>query len=282
MGGEAARDRTEESRQTWSTATPGWERNAELIARTTQPATAWLLDHVSPRSGDVVLELGAGPGDLGFRIAALVAPAGRVIATDFVPAMVDVARRRSEAAGVTNVELRVMDAQDIDLDDGSVDVVVHRFGPMLLPDPERSARHVRRVLRPGGRYGTVVWGRAEANPMFPLFGRALMRLGFMSGGPPPADDLDVAQPAVTRAMLERAGFDDITVTELDLPLAFDSFDELWVMPSEIAGPVAELLRGLNRSDFDRAKNAIQDAAERYRHGDGYLLPALALCACASR
>jgi hypothetical protein len=82
--------------------------------------------------------------------------------------------------------------------------------------------------------------------------------------------------------LERTGFADVVVDEVDLPLTFESFDELWVMPSEIAGPIAECLRGLDRSDFERAKDAIRDAAEPYRVGDGFVVPALALCACAVR
>ena len=282
MGEDSARERTEQSRRTWSVATPGWERNAELVARTTEPVSAWVLDHVRPAPGDVVLELGAGPGDFGLRLATAVASSGRVISTDFVPAMVDVARRRAGERGLANMEFRVMDAQDVDLDDASVDAVVHRFGPMLLPDPERSAGHAHRVVRPGGRYATVVWGPTEANPMFPLFGRTLAKLGFLGGGPPAADTLDLARPDVTRGLLERTGFADVVVDEVDLPLTFESFDELWVMPSEIAGPIAECLRGLDRSDFERAKDAIRNAAEPYRVGDGFVVPALALCACAVR
>ena len=282
MGEDSARERTEQSRRTWSVATPGWERNAELVARTTEPVSAWVLDHVRLAPGDVALELGAGPGDFGFRLATAVASSGRVISTDFVPAMVDVARRRAGERGLANMEFRVMDAQDVDLDDASVDAVVHRFGPMLLPDPERSAGHAHRVVRPGGRYATVVWGPTEANPMFPLFGRTLAKLGFLGGGPPAADTLDLARPDVTRGLLERTGFADVVVDEVDLPLTFESFDELWVMPSEIAGPIAECLRGLDRSDFERAKDAIRNAAEPYRVGDGFVVPALALCACAVR
>ena len=267
---------------TWSTATPGWERNAELVAGTTEPVSTWILEHVRPEPGHTVLELGAGPGDFAFRLARAVGPTGCVISTDFVPAMVDVARRRAASRGVSNIEFRVMDAQEITVDDASVDVVVHRFGPMLLPDPERSARHVHRVLRPGGRYATVVWGGADANPMFPLFGRALVKLGFLTAGPPTDDEVDVADPLVTRSVLEGAGFGEPTVDEVELTIGFASFDELWVMPSEIAGPVAERLRALDRADLERAKDAIRVAAEPFRRGDGYALPALAVCACATR
>jgi len=272
---------TAASKRTWQTAAAGWERNADLVARTSEPVTRWVVEHIEPRPGDIVLELGAGPGDLGFAISARVAPAGRVISTDFAPAMVSVARRRAVAFGVDNIEFRVMDAQDIDIADASVDAVVHRFGPMLLPDPERSARHVERVLRRGGRYATVVWGAPSANPMFPMFGAALAGLGLAPAGPPPSGSApDLTDPDVTRELLGRCGFVDVVVDTVDHPFAFASFDELWAMPTEIAGPVAELLRRLDETDYRRAQEAIRDGAERFRDGDGYAIPGLAVCAFA--
>jgi hypothetical protein len=282
VGEDSARERTEQSRRTWSVATPGWERNAELVARTTEPVSAWVLDHVRLAPGDVVLELGAGPGDFGLRLATAVASSGRVISTDFVPAMVDVARRRAGERGLANMEFRVMDAQDVDLDDRPS--MPSSTASVRCSSPIRSARPATPIgwsVR-ASRYATVVWGLTEANPMFPLFGRTLAKLGFLGGGPPAADTLDLARPDVTRGLLERTGFADVVVDEVDLPLTFESFDELWVMPSEIAGPIAECLRGLDRSDFERAKDAIRNAAEPYRVGDGFVVPALALCACAVR
>jgi ubiquinone/menaquinone biosynthesis C-methylase UbiE len=46
---------------------------------------------------------------------------GRLISTDFSPAMVDAARRRGSERGVDNVEYRVMDAEQIELESASVD-----------------------------------------------------------------------------------------------------------------------------------------------------------------
>ena len=136
----------------------------------------------APRTGDTVLELAAGAGDTGFEAAAIVGERGRLISTDFSPAMLEAARRRGAELGVGNVEYRVIDAERIELDDDSVDGVLCRFGYMLMADPAAALAETRRVLRPGGRLALAVWGAPERNPFFGIIGIGLVQRGHM---PPP-------------------------------------------------------------------------------------------------
>ena len=87
-----------------------------------------------------------------------------MISTDFAPEMVDVARRYGEAGGLTNVEHRVMDAENMDIDDDSVDGVVCRYGYMLMADPAAALKETRRVLKDGGPLAFAVWAVPERNP----------------------------------------------------------------------------------------------------------------------
>jgi ubiquinone/menaquinone biosynthesis C-methylase UbiE len=276
-------DATAAARQNWDVAAEGWERNADLVMRTSRHVSDWLIDHLGPRPGETVLELAAGPGDTGFEMARRIAPDGKLISTDLAPRMVDAAKRRAEAAGITNAEFREMDAQRIDLPDRSVDIVVHRMGPMLLPDPGASAREVRRVLRDGGRYGAASWGPMDRNPLFPLLGRTMAALGHVPP-PPPGEDgtgpggmASMADPAKVRAVLTDAGFTDITIEDVDPGFEYRGFDELWALPSEIAGPIGEIIRGLDEAGRDRVKDAIRDAAAPFLDGDVYRFPAVAVC-----
>jgi SAM-dependent methyltransferase len=276
-------DATAAAKQNWEIAAAGWERQADLVARTARPIGEWMIDHLGPRLGETALELAAGPGDTGFEIARRIAPDGHLISTDLAPAMVAVAQRRVETTGITNVEFREMDAQRIDLPDGSVDIVVHRMGPMLLPDPGASAREVRRVLRGSGRYAAASWGPMDRNPMFPLLGRTFAELGHVPP-PPPGDDAtgpggmaSMADPAKVRALLTEAGFSDVTVEEVELPFDYHGFDELWALPSEIAGPIGQIIKGLDDAGRERAKEAIRDAAAAFLDGDVYRFPAVAVC-----
>ena len=109
-------------------------------SRASAPVSEWLVDHVDPRPGQTILELAAGPGETGFLAAERVGADGRLISTDLSAGMIDAARRGAEARGLGNVELRVMDAQQIDLPDGSVDGVISRFGVMLMPEPAAAMR----------------------------------------------------------------------------------------------------------------------------------------------
>ena len=132
-----------------------------------------------------MLELAAGVGETGFEAAALVGESGRLITTDFSPAMLEAARRRGTELGVANVEYRVIDAERIELDDDSVDGVLCRFGYMLMADPAAAFAETRRVLRPGGRLTLAVWGALERNPFFAIIGISLVQRGHIPPPEPP-------------------------------------------------------------------------------------------------
>ena len=79
--------------------------------------------------------------------------------------MVAAATRAAAAAGLADVEMRVLDAEAIDLADESFDAVVCRFGLMLIPDQAAVLAETRRVLRPGGRCAFAVWGEEDRQPL---------------------------------------------------------------------------------------------------------------------
>jgi ubiquinone/menaquinone biosynthesis C-methylase UbiE len=124
----------------------------------------WLADAVDPQPGQTVLDIAAGPGDLGLQIAERMGGDGRVLSTDFSPEMVDVARRFGDARGVANVEYRVLDAEQMDLGDDSVDAAVCRWAYMLTADPVAALRETRRVLRDDGPLAFAVWRTPDCNP----------------------------------------------------------------------------------------------------------------------
>jgi SAM-dependent methyltransferase len=271
------------SKQNWESAAAGWERNADLMARLSAPVQEWLVDHLGPQPGETFLELAAGPGETGFEIARRLGDGGWLISTDLAPGMVEAAKRRAAAAGITNAEFREMNAQAIDLPDGSVDGVVHRFGPMLLPDPAASVREVRRVLRDGGRYATASWSTVERNPLFPLMGRTMAGLGHVPP-PPPGDDgtgpggmASMADHGKVRAILTSAGFTDVEIEDVSTPMEFRGFEELWKMPSEVAGPIGQVIKRLDDAERERVKDAVREAASPFSSGDGYSIPAIAVC-----
>ena len=132
-----------------------------------------------------MLELAAGVGDTGFEAAAILGESGRLITSDFSPAMLGAARRRGAELGLDNVDYRVIDAERIELADDSVDGVLCRFGYMLMPDPAAAFAETRRVLRPGGRLALAVWGAIERNPWIAIVGVSLGQRGHIPPPEPP-------------------------------------------------------------------------------------------------
>lgn len=114
---------------------PGWERRRPFIEESVAPVREWLVRELRPRRGDTVLELAAGAGDTGFEAARLLGADGRLISSDFSPAMLDVARRRGRELGVEDVDHRLLDAERIALEaDGPIGLALRR-----LPQDERRA-----------------------------------------------------------------------------------------------------------------------------------------------
>lgn len=117
------------------------------------------------RSGDTVLDVACGTGDLTQAFART--DAADVIGIDFTPEMLEIARRKKDAlpdAQRARVTYLQGDAQDLPLEDASVDVVSIAFGIRNVAEPRRAIEEFRRVLRPGGRLVILEFDR----PRIPL------------------------------------------------------------------------------------------------------------------
>jgi SAM-dependent methyltransferase len=101
--------------------------------------------------GEVVLDLGSGGGIDCFLAAKKVGPEGRVIGLDMTPDMIKLARRNAKKIGVTNVDFRYGEMEEMPLPDASVDVIISNCVINLSPDKDAVFREALRVLRPGGR-----------------------------------------------------------------------------------------------------------------------------------
>src|SRR5438552_7776904 len=167
----------------WEAMAPGWERRREYLREFSQGVTDWMVAQLDPQPGQTILELGAGTGETGFAAARLVGDSGRLISTDLPTGMVEVAKRRAKELGVANAEFRVVDAEHIDLEDGSVDGILCRWAYMLMPDPPAALAESRRVLRPGGRLALAVMGGPAQNPWATSVAKSIVGLGLV----PPID-----------------------------------------------------------------------------------------------
>ncbi|TAK34559.1 MAG: arsenite methyltransferase [Chloroflexota bacterium] len=109
------------------------------------------LSFAGVRPGDVVLDIGSGAGIDVLLAAGIVGPAGKVIGLDFTPEMIARATQNASRASANNVEFRLGDAEQIPVDDASVDWVISNCVINLAPDKRKVFAEIARVLKPGGR-----------------------------------------------------------------------------------------------------------------------------------
>jgi SAM-dependent methyltransferase len=232
--------------------------------------TGALLDALEPRPEDVVLDLAGGTGGMA---AALSGRVAHVLATDVSPAMVEAARRRALAG----VEHRVLDMQALDLPDATVDAVVCRFGYMLAPDPALALRETRRVLRPGGRLVFATWAPASRNPWATAFGPALIERGLQE--PPVRGEpgqFALGAPEEIEPLVLGAGFERVEVEEVGVEYRFADWDEYRRVMTTLAVTLRTALAQLDDRSRAEVDAAARDRIERYREGEGYALPGVAL------
>jgi SAM-dependent methyltransferase len=207
----------------WQDASQGWGRQADGVRDSAMPVSAWMLEHAALVPGQTVLELAAGPGDTGFMAAERIRPGGRLISSDAVAGMLDVARERAQELGVEDVEFKQLQLEWIDQPTASVDVVLVKWAMMLLLDPAAALRECRRVLKPGGRLVIAVWDAPERNPWATIPQRALIELGHIEppapGGPGMFALSDQDQ---LRELLQGAGLFDIEIEPVQMPRSYTS------------------------------------------------------------
>jgi SAM-dependent methyltransferase len=267
--------------QQWDSVAFAWGEHAEYADDRGAPVTAWLLEATAPTLGERVLELACGTGGVGLAAARLVGPSGEVVLSDVSAAMTALAAERAD--GLDNVSTRPLDLEQIDEPDASFDVVLCREGLMLVPDPQRGADEIRRVLRPGGRAALAVWGPRVRNPWLAVvFDVVSTALG--APVPPPGipGPFSLDNAARFAAILREAGLVEVAVRELDVPYVASSPDEWWARTLALAGPLARRLAGLSADALEALRSRAFDAVAEYTTVDGLEIPGVSLAAFARR
>lgn len=269
----------------WTNVAPAWGELAAEADRQLAPASAWMLDAVALAPGDRVLDLAAGPGTLSAEAARVFGRDGKIICSDFSPAMVEVARRRlASFADDADIEFRVLDAEALDLPDRTVDVVICRCGYMLMTDPAAALRESARVLADGGRLALAVWGEAAANPWATLPIRAVTRA--LDAPPPPPDApglWTLADEGRLQHMLAAAGFTTIEVVRLDATVEYPSSDDWLDRVTRLAGPLSALIADADDSRRVAIHRDLRAAAAPFEQTDGTIrLPQRFVVAAARR
>ena len=150
-GPTALQDLKVKQQKIWSSGDYG------RIAWITVPLGRELAEAVEVRPGSQVLDVACGTGHVALEAARRFC---EVTGLDYVPALVDIARRRAAAEGL-EVDFQVGDAEALPFADDSFDFVLSAIGVMFTADHDRAGAELVRSCRPGrqDRIGKLDSGR---------------------------------------------------------------------------------------------------------------------------
>jgi SAM-dependent methyltransferase len=230
------------------------------------------MDHLGATGTSVVLDIAAGTGEPGLSIARHL-HGGKVVITDLADHMLQVARDKAAAEGVTNVEFCEADANNLPFEDHTFDEVSCRMGFMFFPDMGRAAREMSRVLKPGGRIATTVWAGPEKNYWVTCMMQAIKKHIDVPPQDPAAPGMfRCARPGLMTDLLREAGFKGVAEREVPCVLGVKDPQEYWDMMTEVAAPFVAVLSKADAAAVDRVKADVLSAMTEHfpkGHVDGY-------------
>jgi SAM-dependent methyltransferase len=116
-----------------------------------------VIERLGPEPGTTLLDLACGTGAVAERAAERGAD---VTGVDLAPALIETAKERAQERRL-DIDYRVGDCENLDLEDASFDLVASTCGVMFAPDHDATARELARVVKQGGRIGLANWTPVE-------------------------------------------------------------------------------------------------------------------------
>jgi SAM-dependent methyltransferase len=193
--------------EAWAAAWPQRERLTEAV-------TTSLMAAVRGRAGQRICDIGCGGAGLTIELAKAVGPEGEVVGFDISAPLVELARKRVDDAGISNVQFVETDVQTRSWDGPPFDLAASQFGVMFFDEPTAAFAAIRRLLVPDARFVFACWQGVERNPWHS--GSALRRLlpppRTPEPGKSPVGPFALGDDEYVHEVLEAAGFVDVEGT----------------------------------------------------------------------
>ena len=264
-------------RETWAGLSAGWEKWDSVIMDQLAPVSAAMIERLDITEDHQHLDIASGTGEPGLSIARR-SPKGRVVLTDLVPEMLDIAARRARAQGIANVETKVCSADDLPFVNATFDGVSVRFGYMFFPDVAQATAEFVRVLEPGGRLCSSVWVKPDANPWTTIAMQAIATETELA--PPDPDGPNMfrcAAPGHVSALYETAGLRDIAEWEVGVELVTRSPEQYWEMISEHVSLAVAALQQVDEPARERIRATAIAKVSAFEKDGMVRVPGMARC-----
>src|SRR5512147_1672574 len=232
-------------RQDWNRVAGGWEKWDRFFDEQMALLNHRLVADARLRSGLRVLDLGSGTGYPALLGAQTVGASGSVIGLDLAAEMLAIAERKVKRLGLENVTFRTGDVTTLPFETNSFGGITSRFCLMFLPDVQRAATEIARVLEPGAWVAAAVWSAPEKNPSIGLSMTTIKQVIELPPPDPTAPGIfRLARPGELAGLFQQAGLVEVTDHEFIGEWSYASAEEYYASLMEIAAPVQNLMAAL--------------------------------------
>jgi trans-aconitate methyltransferase len=242
-----------------------YERYMGRWSRGIAPVFVRWLD---PRPGARWADIGCGTGVVTSAVLAACDPSA-VVGIDSSDVFL-----RSAAAAVADprVSFKQGNAQNVAEPENSFDMAVSGLVLNFLPDKEAAIREMARIVRPGGTVALYVWDYAGHMQVMRRFFDVATALDPKAAEYDDGIKAPVCRPKPLMDILTRSGLHDVEVRAIDIPAAFDGFDDYWAPFLGGTGSAPKYCMSLDETARDRLK---QEVRQRLPSGpDGEILLAI--------
>ena len=218
-----------------------------------RPLSGQFLDFIALHTGDRVLDVGCGPGNLTSELVSRVG-ADAVAAVDPSEPFVTAARARHPGVDVRQASAESLPYSDRTFDAALAQLVVH-----FMTDPIAGLREMARVTRAGGTVAACVWDLAgRRSPLDPFWEAATA----LDATATDESGLAGAREGQLVELLALAGLGDLEGSELSVDRTFDDFSDWWEPFTRGVGPAGGYLAGLSPDLRDRIRDRCRSMLPR--------------------
>jgi ubiquinone/menaquinone biosynthesis C-methylase UbiE len=257
----------EQQKASWNKFSGGWKKWDDITMDFLKPMGDEIIRLLKPKNGDQVLDVASGTGEPGLTIASMLKD-GKVIITDLAEYMLEIARENAAKRGIKNIETRVCDVSELPFADNTFDAISCRFGFMFFPDMLLAAKEMARVLKPGGRIATSVWNIPEKNFWVTAIMGTINRNMQLPPPPPGSPGMfRCAKDGLMTDLFSKAGFKNISITEIAGNLNCQTSDVYWNMMTEVGAPIVAALSKADNAMKEKIKREVYEIVNQ-KYPDG--------------
>ncbi|HYX06843.1 MAG TPA: class I SAM-dependent methyltransferase [Bacteroidales bacterium] len=261
------------TREQWQTAAEAWHNWHPTLKSWLGPATDRMLDMANVKEGHRMLDVAAGAGEQSITAAKKVGPNGYVLATDLAPKILEYALLLASENGLSNIETKEMDGENLTVPDNSFDTVISRVGLIFFPDQQKALKEMMRVVKPGGYVAAIVYSTVDKNKFFSTPVSIIRKRAQL---PPPLKGqpgpFSLGAAGVLDEAFKQAGFINVRSHIVNAPVIMPTAQDCVRFEYESFAALHQMLGGLSEDEKAAAWEEIHAELAKFENGNGFSGP----------